>query len=313
MKLSIVTTLYQSDRYIQDFYQRITETAKLLTDSYELVFVDDGSPDNSLESAVEISQRDDKVKVVELSKNHGHHRAMMVGFAATQGELVFLIDCDLEEAPENLALFWKKIHSDQSIDVVYGVQPTDSEAVSIKSRFSKIFYKAFNFFSFAKIPENELISRLMKRNYIKALLRYNESELFIPGIWVDVGFKRITLPVEKISDGFSTYSTKRKILMAVNAITAFSTKPLIYIFYLGTISSLISVGIVLYLIANKFIFGVDSEGWTSIVASIYLMGSLIIFSMGIIGIYLSRVFSEVKRRPTSIIKNIYCGGNTLES
>jgi putative glycosyltransferase len=311
MQLSVVTTLYCSALYIEEFYERISSQLKNNVDSYEIVFVDDGSPDESLEKAIAISRKDSAVKVVELSKNHGHHRAMMIGLANTCGENIFLIDCDLEEKPENFANFWSKYNSSDDIDVVYGVQATKSGGV-LKKALSRSFYQVFNFFSSVEIPSNELVSRVMSRKYVETLLSYSESDLFIPGIWVDAGFNRVPAMADKIFDGVTSYSFARRITMAVDAITAFSTKPLVYIFYLGVGASLSSIMFILYLIIRKLFYNVGVDGWTSVIASIYLIGSLVIFSIGLVGIYLSRIFTEVKQRPHSIVKDIYRGGVSSE-
>lgn len=124
MKLSIVTTLYKSSEYIDDFYQRISIEAYKITNDYEIIFVDDGSPDESLQKAIGLYQNDSKVKVIELSRNFGHHKAIMTGLSHAVGDYVFLIDSDLEEEPELLGRFWKELHKAEEIDVVYGVQET---------------------------------------------------------------------------------------------------------------------------------------------------------------------------------------------
>lgn len=304
MKLSIVTTLYQSSMYVNDFYARIKVLAQQLTDDYEIIFVDDGSPDDSLDKAITISKSDSSVAVIELSRNFGHHRAMMVGMENATGEFVFLIDCDLEEPPELLTEFWEGINSDKSLDMVYGLQEEKTGSF-FKKQASSSFYKIFNFFSFVKIPENELVSRLMTRQYVEALLSYKERELFIPGVWADVGFNTKGINSKKTFDGNSSYSFRKRISMATDAITSFSTKPLTYIFYLGLTISLISGLIVIYLVLNKLMFNGTLSGWTSMIASLYLIGGIIIFSIGVIGIYLSRIFSEVKGRPNSLIRCIH--------
>ena len=196
------------------------------------------------------------------------------------------------------------MHANDSVDMIFGIQKK-KEGSFFKRIASSSFYKIFNFFSFVEIPENELVSRLMSRKYVDALMRYKENELFIPGIWADVGFKRKFVPCEKTFDGFSSYSLAKRASMATDAITSFSTKPLVYIFYLGVGISLISSIVVLYLLITKLFFNAVLSGWTSVIASIYLIGGIIIFSIGVIGIYLSRIFSEVKGRPNSIIKQIY--------
>src|SRR6185369_8084865 len=124
MKLSIVTTLYYSEPFIKEFYNRITAEAKKITDSYEIIFVNDGSPDPSLAAAIELHKNDTHVKVFDLSRNFGHHKAIMTGLSHAKGDYVFLIDVDLEELPEWLGMFWKDMKNQTEFDVIYGVQDT---------------------------------------------------------------------------------------------------------------------------------------------------------------------------------------------
>lgn len=304
MDLSIVTTLYKSSRYITEFHRRITTQAKGLTKSYEVIYVDDGSPDNSNEVVREICDNDAHVVLVELSRNFGHHKAMMCGISYAKGEKVFLIDVDLEESPETLQEFWHEMEKDHSIDYVVG--ETEVKIVPFASKItSNLFYKLFNLFSNIKISNRELVSRLMTRSYVNSLVAYNEKELFIPGIWADVGFKVKRVLANKIHNGDSSYTFRKKAQMAVDAITSFSNKPLIYIFYMGILISLSSMVFIVYLVVRKLFFGIIAQGFTSIMAALLFIGGIIIFSLGIIGIYVSKIYLEVKARPRTIVRQIY--------
>ena len=169
MKLSIVTTLYQSAPYITEFHQRTSTAAQqLVGNDYEIIFVNDGSPDNSLELAVKITENDPHVTVVDLSRNFGHHKAMMTGLAHTKGERIFLIDSDLEENPEWLLSFTKQMETDTS-DVVYGVQSKRKGGIFEKISGS-LFYPFFRLLTGLNLPNNIVTSRLMSRRYVDALL-----------------------------------------------------------------------------------------------------------------------------------------------
>ncbi|MDR9498513.1 MAG: glycosyltransferase family 2 protein [Hydrogenovibrio sp.] len=307
MKLSIVATLYKSEPYIDEFYQRASDAAaELFGSDYEIVLVNDGSPDNSLDKAVALSKKDEKVKVVNLSRNFGHHKAMMTGLMHSSGELIFLIDSDLEEQPEWLELFYEKMKSTHA-DVVYGVQETRKgswfERVS-----GGLFYKAFNLFGHVKIPANLVTTRLMSKDYVQALVLHKETDFFIAGLWQLTGFDQVEIKLKKLSISPTTYSLTKKLSLLVNAVTAFSNYPLILIFYLGVSVSLLSVVYIAYLMLNWFLYDTPLEGWTSLIASVWLFGGLILAALGVIGIYLGKVFIEVKRRPYTIIKSIYQNG-----
>lgn len=304
MKLSVVTTLYKSSPYVNEFYERISAEARKITDDYEIIFVDDGSPDDSLHKAVDLHRQDPKVVVIELSRNFGHHKAIMTGLAHAKGDRVFLIDVDLEEEPELLGNFWKELHKETDLDVVYGVQ--ESRKGSWFEKFSGgLFWKIINFMSTVDIPYNLITARLMTKKYNASLCQYKEVEVFIAGIWADVGYKQKGINVKKNSHSISTYTLKKKISIAITSITSFSSKPLLYIFYTGLIITIISIFFILQLVYNKFIYNTAFEGWTSLIISIWFFGGLIILLLGVIGIYLSKIFIEVKKRPSAIIKKIF--------
>ena len=303
MDLSIVTTMYQSAPYLEEFYTRLSHAARKITTQYEIIFVNDGSPDHAMEVVLSLYERDKKVKVIDLSRNFGHHKAMMTGLAHAQGQLVFLIDCDLEEEPELLGRFYAEIKS-SGADVVYGVQEKRKGA-RFEQLVGHLFYTLFNLLSNHPVPRNVVTARLMSRRYVKNLVKHRDREVFMLGLWTITGFKQVPLTVRKHSKGSSTYNFRRKISVFVNSITSFSNKPLVLIFYLGSGISFISGIAVLYLIIRRLFFGVLLGGWPSLIVSIWLLGGLTIFCVGIIGIYLSRIFMETKQRPYTIIRQCY--------
>lgn len=304
MKLSIVTTLYKSEQHIKEFCERAALAAEqLVGDDYEIVLVNDGSPDNSFNVALQLAKVNPHILLIDLSRNFGHHKAMMTGLAHAHGELVFLIDSDLEEDPELLNLFSKKMELDLC-DVVYGIQ--EKRKGGFFERISgQLFYRVFRALTGIKIPSNIVVARLMTRRYVNALLLHQEREIFMAGLWSITGFNQQPQIINKKSTSQTTYTLRRKISMFVNAITAFSNTPLISIFYVGILILLFSSAYAVFLIVNRFVFHTILSGWTSIMASVWLLGGLIISFIGIIGIYLSKIFSEIKQRPYTIVRQIY--------
>lgn len=278
--------------------------------NYEIILVNDGSPDNSKSIALDICNSDSRVHLIDLSRNFGHHKAMKCGLQEAIGDMVFLIDVDLEEEPENLELFINAINQDIETDIVVGIIE-EKKSTFIKRFFSKLFYKTFNFLSNTKIKNNEGVSRLMKRNYLKALLSYNEKEIFYPAIWIDAGFNRKEVLITKNYDGFTTYTFKKRLEMSVEAITSYSNKPLIFIFYLGLNFILLSLCLTIFLIIKRATNQNIPIGWTSIATLILMVGGVITSSLGIIGIYLSKIFTEVKARPTYLIRRKYNNGHLI--
>lgn len=311
MKLSIVTTLYKSSSYIDEFYTRITKEALKITDDYEIIFVDDGSPDDCLKKCISLFEKDKKVKVIELSRNFGHHKAIMTGLSHARGEFVFLIDVDLEEEPELLGKFWNELQKRENVDVIYGVQ--ESRKGGWFEKFSgKAFYKIFNFFSGVKIPNNFLTIRIMNKNYVSNLIKFQEKELVFSILTVLAGFKTQQLVVKKLGHSPTTYSTYLKLKLLSHIITSSSSKPLWLAFNVGISVTLVSLFYVLYLVYNKVFFDVGVDGWTSVMVAISFFGGLIILFLGIIGIYLANIFTEVKNRPLTIVRKKYESDNNNE-
>ena len=303
MDLSIVTTLYYSAPYLEQFYARVCAAAQGVTANFEIVLVNDGSPDDSLQTAISLHRKDQRVRVIDLSRNFGHHKAMMTGLTHACGELVFLIDCDLEEEPELLETFYRKLKATEA-DVVFGVQQKRKGRL-FERITGAIFFKLFNVLSTHPIPQNLITARLMTRKYVKALVQHRERETMIAGLWTLTGFDQVSLPVKKHLKTSSTYDLRRKVSHLVNAITSFSSKPLVLIFYLGCVILFLSSISALVLIIRKLFFGELLLGWPSLIVSIWLLGGLTIFCLGVIGIYLSKIFIEVKQRPYAIVKDVY--------
>ena len=173
MDLSIVTTLYCSAAYVENFYARVCAAAEKITRRFEIIFVNDGSPDNSLAIALSLHHKDKRIKIVNLSRNFGHHQALMTGLEYARGELIFLVDSDLEEEPELLETFHAEFTA-SGADVVFGVQGKRKgnyfERVS-----GAVFFKVFNLLSTHPIPTNHMTARLMTRRYVAALLRHRPT------------------------------------------------------------------------------------------------------------------------------------------
>lgn len=304
LRISVVTTLYYSEKYISEFYNRVSQVLTKITDDYEFIFVNDGSPDNSGDKILALQKDHPNITLIELSRNFGHHQAILTGLQHVDGDYVFLIDCDLEEDPELLNSFWETIRKDQNIDVVYGIQ------LKRKGNFfervtGSIFYKILNLVTHFDYPANTLTARLMKRNYVTAVLEFKEKALDVWAIFVLAGFNQIGIPVTKKSKGTSTYTLTRKIKMSIEIMTSLSHRPLYSIFFVGVIWVCISTVNIAIILVKKWLYGAQIEGWASIMASLWLIGGVIIFLLGLIGIYLSKIFLEIKNRPLSIIKTIH--------
>jgi putative glycosyltransferase len=304
MKLSIVATLFQSAPYITDFYQRMSTTAMQLVDQdYEIILVNDGSPDNSLDIAVQLTESDEHVVVVDLSRNFGHHKAMMTGLAYTKGQNVFLIDSDLEEEPEWLLNFEKQMVAEES-DVVYGTQ-SERKGGFLEQVSGSIFYNIFRLLTGIDQPDNIVTARLMSRRYVDALLLHQESELNIGGLWMATGFKQCHQIVKKHAISSTTYTLPKKLDHFVKAVTSFSSIPLVFTFYTGLFISFSALAYILILTIRYFFIESPVDGYTSLIVSIWFFSGLIVFFIGVQGIYISKIFTEVKKRPYTIVRHVY--------
>lgn len=302
MKLSVVSTLYYSQDYVDEFCNRVAQAASSISTDFEIILVNDGSPDGSLEKALTLQKKYPSITIVDLSRNFGHHRAIMTGLHYSKGDFVFLIDSDLEEAPELLLDYWKEIQQ-PGIDVVLGIQKARKggwfERIS-----GKLFYWFFSILTSVEYPANSLTARLMTKRYVDSVIKFKEKELDIWGVFVLAGFNQKALPVVKSHKGSSTYTFRKKIKVAIEMITTISHRPLYLTFAFGfffLILSFVSMAVIGY---NKYMYN-TTEGWASIIALIWFVSGVILFILGIFGVYLSKMFLEIKNRPLTLVRDVF--------
>jgi putative glycosyltransferase len=303
VRLSIVTSLYRSAPYLDEFYRRCVEAAASLTQSFELVMVNDGSPDDSLSAALRLRQRDPRVRVIDLSRNFGHYKALMTGLAHARGDLVFLIDCDLEEQPEWLAPFHDRLRL-AGADVAYGVQRT-RKGGWFERATGALFFQLLNRMLTHPIPANVVTARLMSRRYVQALVQHHDREICLAGLWVITGFDQQPVEVDKGSRDGTSYTLRHRVSSLVSAVTSFSNRPLIYVFYIGAVVMAVSLAAAAGLLIRAFAHGIGVPGYASLMVSIWFLGGLTIFSIGVVGVYVAKVFTEVKDRPYTIVRAEY--------
>jgi putative glycosyltransferase len=302
MKISVVSTLYKSAPYIREFVERVRAELKKLTDDYEIILVDDGSPDDSLQSALTLLPTEPPLKVIELSRNFGHHKAIMTGLEHASGDLVFLIDVDLEEPPELLGEFLPTLR-DEGLDVVFGLQKARKGRL-IERFGGHLAWKFVNLFLPVKIPHSHSTVRLMTRDYVNALVRHKENKTAIGGLWVMTGFKQKGVNFEKGSRGQTSYGMGKRLVALLDSITSFSELPLFIVFFIGCAVIFVSMVTGAFLIIRR-LNGHLLEGWASTIVLISFFGGLAVFSIGVVGLYVSRIFIETKGRPYTLIRKIH--------
>jgi putative glycosyltransferase len=227
---------------------------------------------------------------------------MMTGLDHARGDLCFLIDSDLEEDPALLDVFLDKMHA-TDCDVVFGYEQS-REGNTLKSRGGAVAWHLIRWLLSIDVPRNHCTVRLMRREYVDALVLHRESNTVIGGLWVITGFRQTGVAISKKHREETTYSTVLRIAGLLNAITSFSTVPLHLMVALGMIVSLASFALGVFIILEKLIYN-SAAGWASLIVSIWFIGGIIVFCLGVIGIYISKIFVETKNRPYTIVRRVH--------
>jgi putative glycosyltransferase len=295
--------MYKSAPFLREFWERASRAAANITTEYEIIFVNDGSLDESLATSLELFKADEHVLVVDLSRNFGHHKAMMTGLAHASGERILLMDCDLEEDPAWLATFWAEMDK-SGADVVYGVQ--DKRKGRMFERMTgALYYRLFNAMSPVTVPTDIVTARLMTQRYVASLLTYQDREVFLLGLWVITGYEQVPMVVHKTKRPGTSYSLRHRVAAAVNGVTSFTTAPLVIVFYLGFLIAALALLVAASLVIYRLFIGAFAAGWPSVFVSVWLIGGLTILCLGIIGMYVAKVFSETKRRPYTTVRAVH--------
>lgn len=302
MKLSFVTTIYRTAADVEPFAARAAEAAKALGFDYEIIFVSDGSPDDGFEIASVLAARDPHVVAVDLSRNFGQHKALWTGIQLAQGDLVAVLDGDMEEDPCWIVRF-HQVMQERGADVVYGVQERP-KGNALYRLGRNAFYRTLDLLSDLDFPRDVATVRLMSRRYVDALLSFDEREIFLVGIMHVAGFVQVPEIVKKDRRSPTKYSIRRLFRLFLIAVTAFSIAPLIGVFIMGILVSLSAFLYIGYLLIDYFTTGVGVPGWTSVMAGLLLFSGMLTLFNGLIAIYIGAIFLEVKRRPRTIIRSI---------
>lgn len=306
--ISVVATLYQSEAYVDEFVRRCREAASKLSQEIQIVLVDDGSPDRSLDIAASIADSADDVLVVELSRNFGHHPAMMCGLQHATGERVFLIDSDLEEDPDWVVSF-SEIMDQSGADVVYGFQAHRRER-GILSLGARLHYWLRRRLVHSGYPVDVTTARLMTRQYVDALLSHREVTTPILDLWVMTGFRQLGVPVSKADTSPTTYSFAARASLLISSFVLAAHKLLVVSSLIGLAAVIGAVGTGVALIVRWFAFDRPTPGWTSVIVALLFMGGAILLTVSLTGLTVSRVATEVRGRPRTIVRRLH--GASLE-
>lgn len=302
--ISVVSTLYRSSGFLDRFVpETVAAVAQMEHDGFELILVNDGSPDDSLAHAQELKRRFDPLVIVDLSRNFGHHAALQAGLGVARGDLVFLIDCDLEVPPSALVDLYRK-QRETGADLVFGYQEA-RKGGWVERIAGGLFWKLFNLISPTRVYENMLTEQVMTRRFVDALLRLGDRNLFLDGMVAWTGFVQVGLPIRKGErEGASTYTLLKRLRLMVDALTSFSAQPLVWLFNFGVVVTCVSFAYGAYLVLRKLLLDDTLTGFTSIMTLLSLSLGITTTALGLVGIYLGKVFTQVQNRPNYIIKDI---------
>ncbi len=301
--VSIVVPFYNEEAGIELFYGAMcTALNAITTVSFEVVCVDDGSRDSTLELLIELSQRDSRFKVIELSRNFGKEAALTAGLDAAAGDAAIPMDADLQDPPELIAAMIDRWLS--GYEVVLAKRVDRSTDGFLKRKTAEMFYRIHNRFSAVKIPENVGDFRLMDRTVLQALKSLPEQQRFMKGLFAWVGFKTTTLEYARQTRaaGSSKFSGWKLWNFALEGITSFSTSPLKFWSYLGGAGALVSLAYGLFIVVRTLVYGIDLPGYASLLVAIIFFGSVQLISVGMLGEYIGRIYMETKRRPLYIVR-----------
>lgn len=294
--LSLIVALYFEEECVAEFVARIRDALDAAPLSYEIVFVDDGSQDRTVEIVRAHAVEDERIKLVELSRNHGKEAAVTAGIAHASGRYLLMMDPDLQDPPDRILDFYAKIQ--EGFDLVFGVREVRNDSL-INILFSKLFWAFLNGLTGLKIPKNLAVMRIFTRRFGEEFLRYEERVRFIEGIFMSIGMRRTTLQVENHQRfaGTSKFNFRRKIGLALDAIIAFSDRPIQVTVGTGLALLVGTLSYGAWTFVRKVFFDVGLSGWTSTILIVMFIGSIQIILLGIIGNYVGRLYTETKRRP----------------
>lgn len=298
--ISIVSPVYRAEKILPILVSEINLVMERIGEDYEIILVDDRSPDNSWEVMKVLSSQNPKIKSIRLSRNFGQHSAIFAGLTKTKGDWVVVMDCDMQDQPKEIAKLYKKAL--EGYDIVLG-QRENRKDKFLKKLTSRLFYKVFNYLSGANFDNNVANFGIYHQKTIKSILDMKDYVKFFSLFINWIGFKSISIPIEhgEREEGKSTYSVGRLFKQAFNVIISFSDKPLRLFINFGLSISILSFVLGIYYLYLSITHKITQPGFSSLILSIWFLSGIIISCIGIVGVYLGKTFDQAKGRPTFII------------
>lgn len=302
-KISIVSPIYKAEKFLDKLVSEIQKAVAILDVDYEIILVDDRSRDNSWEIMKSLSSSNPNIKSIRLSRNFGQHPAIMAGLSQAKGEWIVVMDCDLQDQPKEIVPLYNK--AQEGFEVVQARRKNREDSF-LKKLSSKIFSKVYGYFTDTKY-DNEIANfGIYNIKVIRSILEISDYIKFFPLFINFVGFKSTSIVVEHAprESGTTSYSFSKLVSLAFNTIISFSNKPLKLFVKFGMIISLLSFCVGIYYIYQALHHEIEVLGFTSIIVSIWFLSGIIITTIGVVGIYVGKIFDQAKNRPVFIIDEI---------
>ncbi|WP_445713045.1 glycosyltransferase family 2 protein [Flavobacterium sp.] len=301
MKLSIVSPVYRAELVLDELVERISNNIPSAFSSFEIILVDDFSPDKSWDKIVEISNNNSNVRGFKLSRNFGQHYAITAGLNQTTGDYIVVLDCDLQDQPEEIEKLFNA--SQNGFDIVLARRYERKDSL-YKKTVSKLFYKTLSYLTGTKQDATVANFGIYSRQVINEVVKLEEKIKYFPTMVKWVGFSTTYVNVEHASrsEGKSNYNLKKLLNLALDIILAYSDKPLRLIIKFGLSIALISFLMVIYVLFEKFTGKVSVSGYASLIISIWFLSGCLLTTLGVVGLYIGKIFEGVKNRPSYIIE-----------
>lgn len=305
--LSIVVPCYNEMETVAIFYRETSKVVEKMDMKYEIIFVNDGSRDNTLSELQKVyEEHKDVVRVIDFSRNFGKEAGLLAGLEYAKGDYITVMDVDLQDPPEFLPVMFKTME-EKGVDIVGTRRVSRKGEPPIRSFFARQFYKLINKFSDVEIVDGARDFRLMTRQVVDSILELKEYHRFSKGIFVWVGYKTEYLEYENVERvaGETSWSFWKLLSYAFEGIIAFTVAPLRIATFMGVLISVVAFLTMVFVIVRAMMFGDPVSGWPSMVTIMLFLGGIQLLALGIIGEYLSKTYMEVKKRPNYIVRKIY--------
>ena len=303
MKITIVSPIYKAYNILDELVRRIIQSLESISSDYEIILVDDACPENSWEKIEHLANENPKIKGIKLSRNFGQHYAITAGLDYATGDWVVVMDCDLQDQPEEISKLLRK--AQEGYDIVLA-QRENRKDTFIKKTYSKVFYRTLGYLTGSEQDETIANFGIYNHKVVIEIVKMRESIRYFPTMVKWVGFRVAKVPVEhsERTEGKSSYNLKRMLNLALDIVLAYSDKPLRLTIKFGVIISFVAIIMALYTLIKWLTGGIVVIGYASLITSIWFLSGCILITLGVVGLYVGKTFEGVKNRPLYIIEKI---------